>query len=230
MEPVWGDKQFTKCDYVAEQLKNRIMTGEYKDGDRLPPEPVLCEQFGVSRITVREALKKLNMMGLIDIRQGKGTFVKTVDLSVFMRPMFQKIRFEEVDVEAIYTARAFLEGGTASLAAQNAQEGDLSVLEGILRNLKHYAAVGDLLRAEAFDRDFHIAVARLSRNPILLACVETLEDINSACVRRHNKYLEIMDNCYREHDAVFQAIRDQDPERARAAMVRHAENSKKFLL
>ena len=88
MEPLNQKKPVSKCDYVVEHLKDKIISGTYRDGDQLPTEPQLCEQYGVSRITIREALKKLNMMGLVDIRQGKGTFVKTVDLSVFMLPLF----------------------------------------------------------------------------------------------------------------------------------------------
>lgn len=230
MEYAFTGKQFSKCDYVTEQLKDKITTGFYKDGDQLPPEPILCEMFGVSRITVREALKKLNMMGLIDIQQGKGTFVKSVDLSVFMRPLFQKIKFEEIDVEAIYSARTYIEMGTARLAAENRTEGDLAVLEGILRNLKHQISVGDLIGVADYDQAFHVEVARISRNPILLACVETLEDISTACIKRHNKYMEMMDNCYSEHYAIFTAIRDSDAAAAEAAMVHHTQNSKAFLL
>ena len=106
--------QMTKCDYVVEQLKEQIVSGAYKSGDQLPPEGALCELFGVSRITVREALKKLNMMGLVEIKQGKGTFVKTVDLGLFMKPLLQLIDFEEINVEAIYTTREYIEGGTVA--------------------------------------------------------------------------------------------------------------------
>lgn len=222
--------QFTKCDYVAEQLKDRIITGVYKDGDQLPPEPALCEMFGVSRITVREALKKLNMMGLIDIKQGKGTFVRAVDLAVFMRPLFQKIKFQEIDVEAIYSARAYIEGGAAALAAQNRTEEDLKVLGNILRNLKVHIAAEDLSGASSYDSAFHIQIAKMASNPILLACVETLEEISLACVKRNNKYLGILENSYDEHYSVYVAIENRDAESAKNAMMLHAENSKKFWL
>jgi len=115
--------QMTKCDYVVEQLKERIISGEYKSGDQLPPEAALCELFGVSRITVREALKKLNMMGLVEIKQGKGTFVKSADLGIYMKPLLQLVDFDEIDVETIYTAREYIEGSIAYLAARNRTEG-----------------------------------------------------------------------------------------------------------
>ena len=111
-------RQLSKCDYVAQELKTQIIAGKYRSGDQLPPEPALCEMFSVSRITVREALKKLSMMGLVEIKQGKGTFVKSVDLGLFMKPMLQLVDFDEIDIETIYSAREYIEGGIAYLAAQ----------------------------------------------------------------------------------------------------------------
>ena len=99
-------RQLSKCDYVAQELKTQIIAGKYRSGDQLPPEPALCEMFSVSRITVREALKKLSMMGLVEIKQGKGTFVKSVDLGLFMKPMLQLVDFDEIDIETIYSGRA----------------------------------------------------------------------------------------------------------------------------
>ena len=142
--------QMTKCDYVVEQLKERIVSGEYKSGDQLPPEGALCELFGVSRITVREALKKLNMMGLVEIKQGKGTFVKTVDLGMFMKPLFQLIDFEEINVETIYTAREYIEGGTAYLAATHRTEFELAVLRNILQSIRQCIAEQDIVKLYEF--------------------------------------------------------------------------------
>ena len=222
--------QMTKCDYVVEQLKERIISGEYKSGDQLPPEAALCELFGVSRITVREALKKLNMMGLVEIKQGKGTFVKTVDLGLFMKPLFQLIDFEEIDVEAIYTAREYIEGGTAYLAATVRSDFELAVLKNILQSMRQCIADEDLVKLYEFDRAFHVEVAKAAHNPILLSILQPLEEIDTACVKRFGKYLTTLEHCYKEHYDIYQAIEQQDPEKARQAMVAHAKNSKVVLL
>lgn len=222
--------QMTKCDYVVEQLKERIISGEYKSGDQLPPEAALCELFGVSRITVREALKKLNMMGLVEIKQGKGTFVKTVDLGLFMKPLFQLIDFEEIDVEAIYTAREYIEGGTAYLAATVRSDFELAVLRNILQSIRQCIADQDIVKLYEFDRAFHTEVAKAAHNPILLSILQPLEEIDTACVKRFDKYLTTLENCYKEHYDIYQAIEQQDPEKARQAMVAHARNSKAVLL
>lgn len=229
MEHRYGGKQLTKCDYVADELKKQIASGEYKEGDQLPPEPELCQMFGVSRITVREALKKLNMMGLVDIRQGKGTFVRPIDLSLFMRPLFQRTRFEETDVEAVYFARECIEGGAAYLAAQQATPEEIEKLGVIIETLRRSVIEDDFVQRGKCDRQFHLELARASHNPILFACVQTLDEIDQACVKRKSKHARAMDNCYEEHYNIFDAVRRRDPAGARAAMESHARNAKLFL-
>lgn len=222
--------QMTKCDYVVEKLKEGIISGEYKSGDQLPPEGVLCELFSVSRITVREALKKLNMMGLVEIKQGKGTFVKTVDLGLFMKPLFQLIDFEEIDVEVIYTAREYIEGGTAYLAASARTDAELAVLRSLLQSIRQCIVQQDAVKLYEYDQAFHMQIAKAAHNPILLSILQPLEEIDTACVKRFDKYLTIIENCYKEHYDIFRAIEAQDPEAARQAMVVHTINSKKVLL
>lgn len=230
MTYIAGEYKITKCDFVTEQLKERIITGTYKMGEKLPNETALCESFGVSRITVREALKKLNMMGILDIRQGKGTFVKPVDLSLFMKPLYQLIDFEDVDIESIYSARKYLETGTASMAAEKRTEEDIARLGEILGKLKEATETEDLIAIEAFDSQFHLEVAKTARNPILYACLEAIEEINRTCLKRFSKYLTVLDDCYEEHYRIFDAIRKGDAADASQAMLDHTLSSQKVLL
>ena len=230
MAYIAGGYRITKCDFVTEQLKEKIITGVYKAGEKLPNEAALCETFGVSRITIREALKKLNMMGILDIRQGKGTFVKQVDLSLFMKPLYQLINFEDVDIETIYSARKYLETGTASLAAKKRTDEELKHLTEILQSLKESIETENLIAVEYLDSEFHLEVARAARNPILYACLEAVEEINKTCLKRFSKYLTVLDDCYGEHYRIFDAIRKQDVEEAARAMVDHTLSSQTVLL
>ena len=231
MEYMTRRNQMTKCDFVMEQMKEQIFTGKYKSGDQLPPEAALCEMFAVSRITVREALKKLNMMGLVEIRQGKGTFVKTADLGLFMKPLLQLVDFNEIDVQTIYTAREYIEGGIACLAAVNRTEMELTVLRNILQSLQRAFNAQDVMALDDYDRAFHAQLARAAHNPILFAVYQALDDINVACVKRFNKYRNTyLDNCYVEHLKIFSAIEQQLPQQAQQAMIAHARESKAVLL
>ena len=88
----------------------------------------------------------------------------------------------------------------------------------------------DLVKLYEFDRAFHVEVAKAAHNPILLSILQPLEEIDTACVKRFGKYLTTLENCYKEHYDIYQAIEQQDPEKARQAMVAHAKNSKVVLL
>jgi GntR family transcriptional repressor for pyruvate dehydrogenase complex len=222
--------QQTKCDRVTEQIKSMIIAGTYKTGDKLPPELELCEMFGVSRITIRESLKKLNVMGMIEILQGKGTFVKTIDLATFMKPLYQMIGFEKIDIQTIYNAREYIEGGIAYLAASNRTEQELSDLKAIVFDLKEAIEREDIMLVETLDKNFHLQLAECSHNTLLHACLEVIEEINTACKIRVNKYHMMLENCFSTHYEIFRQVSEQNPDNAKKAMVQHTRESLKLLL
>lgn len=222
--------QQTKSEFVAEQLKKKIISGEYASGDKLPVEADLCQAFGVSRITVREAMKKLSTMGLVEIKQGKGTFVKSVDLGVFMKPLFQLVEYSEINIEAIYTARELIESGIAGLAAASRSTEDIARMENVLQNIRYCYDQGDLEGCYQCDVDFHMALAKAAGNPILLATMEVLQDIDDACVKRYDKYLVGYEGSKKEHQDILDAVIRQDTQQAQETMRLHARNSKAILL
>ena len=222
--------QQTKSEFVAEQLKKKIISGEYASGDKLPVEAELCQSFGVSRITVREAMKKLSTMGLVEIKQGKGTFVKSVDLGVFMKPLFQLVEYSEINIEAIYTARELIESGIAGLAAASRSTEDIARMENVLQKIRYCYDQGDLEGCYQCDVDFHMALAKAAGHPILLATMEVLQDIDDACVKRYDKYLVGYEGSKKEHQDVLDAVIRQDTQQAQETMRLHARNSKAILL
>lgn len=222
--------QQTKSEFVADQLKKKIISGEYSSGDKLPIENELCTAFGVSRITIREAMKKLSAMGLVEIKQGKGTFVKSVDLGVFMKPLFQLVEFSEVNIDAIYTARECIEGGIASLAAKNRTEEDLADMKKCLESLDYCRQQGDLEGTYRCDMEFHMALAKAAGNPILLAAMEAIQDIDDACVKRYDKYLVGYASSREEHKSILNAVMQKNTRLAQEKMCAHAQNSKENLL
>ena len=109
-------------------------------------------------------------------------------------------------------------------------DGELAILESILGKLKAAIQAGDILSIFEYDRAFHDDLARAAHNPILFACLQTIEEINEACVKRYDKFLIMLDDCYNEHFQIFTAVANQQPEKAQAAMAQHARSSKKILL
>ena len=218
----------TKCDMVVDTLLAAIIDKKYPTGSQLPTEGELCTMLGVSRITVRESLKKLDMMGVVSIQQGKGTFVKEVGLNTFMQPMFGLIDFDKFDIASIYDARLYIETGSCRLAAKNRTDADIANLESLLIQMKD--AVDQQRLETALAREFHIAIASASKNNILEATVTNLEDISSACVQRLNKVFTFMGEAHSQHEKIFEAIKAQDEDAAERAIIAHTQASKEFLL
>jgi len=218
----------TKCDMVVEALLSAIIDKKYPAGSQLPTESELCEMLGVSRITIRESLKNLDMMGVVSIQQGKGTFVKEIGLNTFMQPMFGMINFDKFDIASIYDARLYIETGSCRLAAKNRTDEDIEKLENLLKRMKE--AVRQERIEQNMDRAFHIAIASASKNNILEATVINLEDISSACVQRLNRVYTFMKEAQSQHEKIFEAIRDKDEDAAEKAIVEHTLSSKEFLL
>ena len=147
---------------IAEMIEEKIHSGEYQIGDKLPPEPVLMEIFGVSRNTLREAVQALTNCGLLQTRQGDGTYVMArerlqVDFYEFMHAS---------NSEDVLEVRELLEKHIAMSAMRHAEPSDLEEIERCLE-LRN-AASGDIREATQADLDFHMAIAHATHNEIVL--------------------------------------------------------------
>jgi GntR family transcriptional repressor for pyruvate dehydrogenase complex len=222
-------QNITKCDIVVEKIRNKIVRGDYKQGENLPSEKLLCESFGVSRTTIRESLKKLSMMGIVSIQQGKGTLVENTDLSLFIKPMYQLIDFENIDIDIIYDARLYVERGSCRLAAINRTQSNLDALYDILIRIKQCVDDQDIIKGVALDTEFHIAIAEASGNPLIKAMLVTIEEISNACVRRRGGISMFMGVSYEHHKNIYEAIKRQDADTAEQWSTVHTIGSKDFL-
>lgn len=222
----------SKCDTIVDDILSKVVNRVYLAGDRLPTESAFCDEYEVSRVTIRESLKKLEMMDVISIQQGRGTFVKGVGLGNFMQPMFNLIDFGDFDIRTIYDARLYIETGTCRLAAKNRSEEDLEILEQLVQKMDDIQNSGNeqtMVILQQIDRQFHIRVAMASKNEILRAAVINLENISAACAMRLNKSRAIMQDVVDDHRNILEAIRACDPEAAESAITAHTLRSEVFL-
>lgn len=220
----------SKCDMVVDRIMSMIVNRQLSLGSQLPTENELCEMFGVSRITIRESLKKLEIMGMVSIQQGKGTFVKEINLGTFMQPMFNLIDFGVFDISTIYDARLFIETGTCRLAAQNRDDKDIKVLQSLIKQMDNELEYKDIDNLTELDRRFHIEIANASKNQILKAAVINLENISSACAKRINKQHVVMQESQAHHHKIADAIIKKDADEAERVIIKHTLMSKEFLL
>lgn len=222
----------SKCTLIVDDILAKIVNRVYAAGDRLPPESELCEAYGVSRVTIRESLKKLEMMDVISIEQGRGTFVKKYNLGNFMQPMFNLIDFGNFDIRTIYDARLYIETGSCRLAAKNRSEQDIEDLRALIQQMHAIRDFGEghpLHSIQEIDVQFHIRIAKAANNEILKAAVINLEKISMACAERIHKSHAVMERAIQDHQQIFDAIVAQDPDAAERAIVAHTLASKEFL-
>lgn len=206
---------------VVEQFQAMLARGDLAPGDRLPPERELTERFGVGRGSVREALRELEILGMVEARQGAGTYVRAVDSRELMAPFRSVVALSSAAVDDVVAFRRMFEPEVAAMAAANADDDDRALLQHALRRFDR--ATGPT-GAIAADVDFHEAVARCSGNPVVIAVQHALAEL-LAEFRGHLSAAsyERDQEVARGHQAVFGAIVAGDPDGARHAMARHLD-------
>ncbi|GAB2623545.1 FadR/GntR family transcriptional regulator [Streptomyces capparidis] len=197
------------ADQVIAQLRNEIASGEWPVGTRIPTETELVERLGVARNTVREAVRALAHNGLLDIRQGSGTYVvATSELAGVMQR-----RFAEADPDHVAELRGALEAFAARLAARRRTERDLEVMDGALARREAAWTSGD---ADAFvlaDAALHQAVVAASHNEVLAGLYADLGEVVRDFLRR-DLGATLEPEQYMDHARLIAAIRAGDGERA----------------
>jgi DNA-binding FadR family transcriptional regulator len=209
---------------VEDQLRQAILSGALGIGKKLPPEAALAVEFGVSRTTVREALRSLASDGLIEKIPGAGggSFVRSVDHHALGAELSEDIenllRLGSIEFGEVTAVRRMLEVPAAREAARRRSEAEMAELDEIIAEGK--ALETDDPRVAALDARFHAVIAHASGNRVLAAFVYALHEVTEP-VHRLDLNPETGKQAYRQHQALVRAIRKQDPAAAEAAMVSH---------
>lgn len=161
-------------DQVIEQIKEKIKSGELKKGDKLPSEREMAEALCVSRTSVREAVKALEVVGLIESRQGAGNFIKTnFDNSLF-EPLSVMFMLQESSLKEMYDLRKTLELECGRLASKNITEDELEHLTAILDRMYEAETEEESLE---LDIKFHYVIAKSARNVLLINILEVISQL-----------------------------------------------------
>jgi len=203
---------------VKETILEWVQSGVVKAGDRLPSEFELMQQLNVGRSSVREAVRGLVLMGILDVRPRLGTTVKSVVPDPFDRNLLGLV--EDVALSEFFEVRLLLEQHAAGKAAEVASKEDVTNIERAARAVERKVTEGkSYFRENAL---FHIAIAEASHNPVLAYCIKSiigkLREIREQIVRISQGMSE---QDVREHAAIVSAITARDPRRARQAVQRH---------
>lgn len=213
------------ADKVADLLKKAILSGQLAAGDRLPPERVLGDRFGVSRTVIREAIRSLAAKGMVEVRSGSGTVVARVGAGSVAETMQLYIRGASIDYGLIDEVRTMVEVHVAGVAAERATEEDLDGMRDVLRSMAE--AAHDHHRCATHDAEFHRCVARATHNPLYLVMLDAIGD-PIMTVRQGTLSLPGRPaTALNAHHAILDRVADHDADGAREAMRTHLVDSRR---
>jgi len=204
---------------VINNIKQMILDGKLAPFQRLPSENDLAEALGVSRPTVREAVRGLMTLNILESRHGDGTYITSLDPMLLAAPIDFLLRVDEGGLAALTDARMVLESSIAELAASRATPEGVSKLEALISNFAD--CIDDIPRSLELDLAFHQELAVVANSPILSSLVATLAalGLRSRTLTGHNAKMRAA--ALTEHAAITKAVAAGDAAAARAAMVTH---------
>lgn len=204
---------------VAMKLLDLVRTGNLKAGDKLPTENELASALQVSRPVVREALRGLAILGVVESRQGGRCYVTDLSPSRLVAPLQMVIAIDESNVEALYEARGEVEASILKLAAERITDGDLTKLRALVHS--GYDLVSDPVGFRVLDLEFHQTLIGLANNPFLERIALSLYDLGIEYRRIASETEGVIARSATEHEAIVDALATHYPEKAAGAMRQH---------
>jgi GntR family transcriptional repressor for pyruvate dehydrogenase complex len=204
---------------IVDQIKELITEGRIKPGDRLPPERELAELFKASRNSVRDAIRVLEQMGLIESRQGDGTYVRTLSPEELAEPLALCLLQSRTQMGELWEVRRVLEPALAESAAARITEEELDELESVLDAQRQKVQAGFIGLEE--DAAFHQGIAEAARNAVMLRVMDTLVDLLRQSRERSLQQRNRPIYSHAGHVRILAALRRRDPVAARAEMLQH---------
>lgn len=207
---------------IVAQIVGLIREGKLASGDRLPPERELARTFQVSRVTVRDALRALDAMGLVEVRVGStgGAFVTTPSTEVVGQSIANILLMRPFEPAQLAEARLALELGIFDLVAERVTDADLDALREVCRRAREVVEAGG--HDPQLSYEFHRTLAQAAHNPALLMLAESFGgSLSMAAVRAHEVRPDAQRRSLTEHEAIVEALAADEPDRAREVLVDH---------
>ncbi|MQY13277.1 HTH-type transcriptional regulator LutR [Streptomyces sp. RB5] len=215
-------------DEAIEKIKGMIVSGALRPGDRLPKESELAAELGLSRNSLREAVRALALIRILDVRQGDGTYVTSLDAQLLLEAMSFVVDFHRDDtVLELLAVRRILEPAATALASAAIAEEELDALDAALAALGDSPSVDELVRC---DLDFHRRIVRASGNSVLASLLDGLSGPTArARIWRGLTQQDAVRRTLLEHRAILGALRARDAEAARSWSTVHISGVEQWL-
>ena len=222
LTPIRPLKPTNLVNEVLAQIREQILKGEWIQGQKIPSENELSRLFHVSRNTVRSAIHQLGALGILVARQGQGTFVNSSFKTAYVSSIMPFISLNREEILDLLEFRKILEAGGAGLASERAEQRDIDEIGSALQTMLH--SVDDIDAYSKADFDFHLAIAKASKNKLMH------EVLNRLSVSVYSHLIEMnkefgADVSAENHRRIFQSIRDGDVSRSERLMRQNIQAS-----
>jgi len=221
-------RKVRRYEQVAEQIRRLISEGALKPGDLLPPERDLAVRLGVGRSSVRDAVRTLEVMGILEPRQGHGTVVRDLSTDSLVVPLASVLTRKREMVAELLDVRRIIEPALAARAARNASEDEVAELAEILRRQEEKMRRGEPAIEE--DSQFHYALALAARNSVLHRVLDVLMDLLRESRARSLQVPGRLERSYAGHLRILRAIKRRDPAAAEKAVKQHLSEIEAILM
>jgi GntR family transcriptional regulator, transcriptional repressor for pyruvate dehydrogenase complex len=223
LRPLDGSRRETTTTEIARRLLEYFLAGHFEPGHRLPSERKLAETLGVGRSVVREALKSLTLLGIVEVRQGDGTFLRSAESDLLPHAIEWGLLLGTRRTRDLIEARLYLESILAELAAERRDATDLEELRRELDGM--YGAKDDRAAFVAADVAFHLRVAKAAGNETFLQIMVSVRALLQVWMARVVYSAEDLAVLAAEHAPIYDAVAAQDRAAARAAMDAHLKQA-----
>jgi GntR family transcriptional regulator, transcriptional repressor for pyruvate dehydrogenase complex len=229
--PIKSDFEVVRRNKVYEEVAKqieRLILKKLKPGDKLPSERELAELLQVSRSSIRDAIRGLELMGLVEPRQGAGTIVRELSAESLVNPFANALKHRQELVGELLDFRKMIEPPLAARAATHATAEEISEMEEILQRQEKTQNQGDAAITE--DAEFHYSVALASGNSVVLKVIDTIMDLLRDTRERSLQVEGRSQKSLAGHRRILAAIKRHDGEAAKNAMRRHIEDVEEIVL
>lgn len=214
-------KRISATDETFRALHDMIIGGQLKPGDKLPPQDRLAQQFGVSRNTVREAINKLMVMGLLTVKQGVGTLINFSSASGYMAALSDHLLLQPSTVREFLEARVIIEMATVRLSVLRADQNVLAALNSNVQKQEEAITRGDIPAFVHLDVEFHTGLAEASGNKVLVQFLGAVNDLLRNFIREVSNLPHATRNALQFHTDILNAIRARDIQSAESSIMDH---------
>jgi GntR family transcriptional repressor for pyruvate dehydrogenase complex len=217
-----------RYEQVAEQIQHLIARGVLKPGDRLPGERDLAVKFGVGRGSIRDAIRTLEIMGVVEPRHGHGTVVRELSADSLVVPLATALSHKRGLVAELLDVRRMIEPSLAARAAKNATPEEVGRMEEILDRQREKMRRGEPTIEE--DSEFHYAIAVAARNTVVLRVLDVLMDLLRESRTRSLQVPGRLERSIAGHRRVLRAIKRRDAEAAQSAVRQHLQEIEEIVM